>query len=101
MVLTYQHSKAVQAVSQNKTSQWNYTESKKNPVNDRSRVLSSSNQEKVKRWMHGPELLWKNKSKWLLQNPNNINYMDSIDPQLKKGVSVNTIELKENIVTML
>ena len=66
MVLTYQHSKAVQAASQNKTSQWNYTESKDNPVNDRSRVLLSSNQEKVKHWVHGPELLSKNKSKWLL-----------------------------------
>ena len=62
--------------------------------------LSSSNQEKVKynKWINGPEFLWKIKSKWPIQNPDNIDYTDSNDPELRKTVSVNVIKLKEDMM---
>ena len=58
----------VQLIKENSdVSQWMYIESKFNPADDSSRGLSASNQEKVKRWVRGPEFLWKGESSWVNQ----------------------------------
>ena len=48
--------------------QWNYIESKKNPADDTSRGVLPSNAAKVKRWVNGPEFLWKEESTWPYQD---------------------------------
>ena len=48
--------------------QWNYIESNKNPADDTSRGVLPSNAAKVKRWVNGPEFLWKEESTWPYQD---------------------------------
>ena len=43
--------------------QWMYFVSGCNSADDTSRGISPSNQEKVKRWLNGPEFLWLDESK--------------------------------------
>ena len=48
--------------------QWNYIESNKNPADETSRGVLPSNAAKVKRWVNGPDILWKEESTWPYQD---------------------------------
>ena len=56
----------VQLIKENSdVSHWMYIESKFNLADDASHGLSPTNQERVKRWVKGPEFLWKDESSWV------------------------------------
>ena len=44
--------------------QWNYVAAKENPVDDASRGLSATDLLLNERWIHGPEVLWKQANTW-------------------------------------
>ena len=73
----------VQLIKENPdVSQWMYIESKFNPADETSLGLSASNQE-TKRWVRGPEFLWKNEFSWVNQGDKETLELDEDDPEVK------------------
>ena len=80
----------VQLIKENSdVSQWMYIKSKSNPADDTSRGLSPSNQEKVKRWVKGPEFVWKEECSWVNQRDKKALELNEDDPKVKLTVTVN------------
>ena len=69
---------------------WSYVDTKQNPADDASRGLCMKQEEKVNRWIHGPERLYQNEESW----PNLPVCTDVADgdPEVAKKVHVATME---------
>ena len=79
----------VQLIQENSdVNQWMYVDSRSNPADDTSRGISPSNQEKVHRWLNGPEFLWLDKSKWTTHGKKDIPEVDQDNPEVKTKLSV-------------
>ena len=65
-------------------SQWRYVHSANNPADDASRGLSADAFLNSKRWIDGPDFLWKSETEWpkRADTPNCITQED--DPEVKK-----------------
>ena len=68
--------------------QWVYVDSRSNLADDTSHGISPSNQEKVNRWLNGPEFLWLDESKWTTYGKKDILEVDQDDPEVKTNLSV-------------
>ena len=68
--------------------QWMYVDARSNPADDTSRGISPSNQEKVNRWLNGPEFLWLDESNWTIHGKQDIPEIDQDDPEVKTKLSV-------------
>ena len=80
----------IQQISdQTSKKQWHFIESGINPADDASCGLDS----KIKRWFNGPSFLWDKKQCWLQKCQ--INKVSEEDQELKKVVSVNTMQIQE------
>ena len=80
----------VQLIKENSdVSQWMYIESKFNPADDTCCGLSASNREKVKRWVRGPEFLWKDEPSWVNQEDKETLELNEDDPEVKVTVTAN------------
>ncbi|XP_052470971.1 uncharacterized protein LOC128027405 [Carassius gibelio] len=69
-------------------SQWRYVRSKDNPADDSSRGLSAGKFMEQRRWMHGPEFLWKPEEGWL-----EVKALGSVlqdDPEVRRNTTVFT-----------
>ena len=94
----------VQPIKENSNvSQWMYTESKFNPADDTSHGLSASNQEKVKRWVRGPDILWKDESSWVNSRDKETLEVNEDNPEVKKTVTanINKVDDEETIPQIL
>ena len=80
-----------------------YIESKFNSVDDTSRDLSASNQEEVKRWVRGPEFLWKDESSWVNQEDKETLELNEDDPEDKVTVTanINKVDDEETVPQIL
>ena len=80
----------IQQISdQTSKKQWHFIESGINPADDASCGLDS----KIKRWFNGPSFLWDKKQCWLQKCQ--INKVSEEDQELKKVISVNTMQIQE------
>ena len=79
----------VQLIRENSdVNQWMYIDARSNPADDTSRGISPSNQEKVNRWLNGPEFLWLDESKLTIHGKQDIPEIDQDDPEVKTKLSV-------------
>ena len=65
-------------------SQWNYVDTKSNPADDASRGLEVEELLQNKRWLEGPEFLWRPKECWLEQSKASDRVIKGTDPEVKK-----------------
>ena len=65
-----------------------YVDSRSNPADDTSHGISSSNQEKVNRWLNVPEFLWLDESKCTTYGKKDIPEVDQDDPEVKTKLSI-------------
>ena len=72
-------------------SQWRYVDTKSNPRDDASRGLSADGLLDSKRWIDGPEFLWKPETEWP-KSPEIRKGDDEDDPEVKKEVTVNAVQ---------
>ena len=79
--------------------QWQYVLSKSNPADYGSRGLDGTCLAKVKMWYEGPKFLWEPESSW--KRHRTIKEIDTDDPETKKGLFVNMIEVKTDILETL
>ena len=83
-----------------KLSQWNYINSKSNPADDATRG-QNANKFINRRWLSGPDILWKGKEE---QQKYLVNFKETIpisqdDPEVKRTHTVNAICTKEENAT--
>ena len=76
-----------------------YVNSRSNPADDPSRDISPSNQEKVNRWLNGPEVLWLDESKWTTHGKKDIAEVDQDDPEIKVKISVHVTSAVDEGIT--
>lgn len=82
-------------------SQWKYIESKSNPADDATRGQNADKLTNNKRWLHGPDILWKEKQEQQ-HRPVGFKETSSLaldDPELKRTHTVNAICAKEENAT--
>ena len=79
--------------------QWMYVNSRSNPADDSSREISPSNQEKVNRWLNGPEFLWLDESKWTTHGKKDVPEVDQDDPEIKIKLSVHVTSAVDEGIT--
>ena len=90
----------VQLIRENSdVNQWMYVDSRSNPADDTSRGISPSNQEKVNRWLNGPEFLWLDESKWTTHGKKDIPEVDQDDPEVKIKLSVHVTSAGDEGIT--
>ena len=90
----------VQLIRENSdVNQWMYIDSRSNPADDTSRGISPSNQEKVRRWLNGPEFLWLDESKWTTHGKENIPKVDQDDPEVRTKLSVHVTSAVNEVIT--
>ena len=78
------------------TKQWHFIESSSSPEDDVSVGLDSKIKNQLKRWFNDPSFLWYKKQCWLQKWE--INEVPVEDPELKKVISVNKMQIQENTV---
>ena len=69
-------------------SQWNYVDMKSNPADDTSRGLEIEDLLKNKRWLDGPDFLWKTKDCWPKLEMDDVSKVKEDDPEVKKCKSL-------------
>ena len=72
-------------------SQWRYVDTKNNQGDDASRGPSADGLLESKRWIDGPEFLWKPETEWP-KSPEFRKGDDEDDPEVKKEVTVNAVQ---------
>ena len=72
-------------------SQWKHISTTLNPADYASRGLHMDDSDKIKTWMNGPEFLWQCEALWPVQIT--IPGLESTDPELKKGSTVNYVHV--------
>nr|XP_057925588.1 uncharacterized protein LOC131127575 isoform X1 [Doryrhamphus excisus]XP_057925589.1 uncharacterized protein LOC131127575 isoform X1 [Doryrhamphus excisus] len=81
--------------------QWRYVSSKENPADEASRGMRAEDFLKNRRWIIGPEFLWRPKEEW----PKLEVDLDGVpvdDPEVKRNLMVNAvIKIQENATTSL
>ena len=92
----------VQLIKENSdVSHWMYIESKFNLADDASHGLSPTNQERVKRWVKGPEFLWKDESSWVNQGHKEALELNEDDPEVTVTANINKVEDEEIVPQIL
>ena len=76
-----------------------YVGSKSNLSDNTSCGISPSNQEKVNRWLNGPEFLWLDESKWTTHGKKDIPEVDQDDPEVKIKLSVHVTSAGDEGIT--
>ena len=78
-------------------SQWRHVRSEVNPADYASRGIKASETEKLKKWKHGPDFLWKDQNEWP-QQPADLNQaLSEHDEGVKKEkITVNVCVEKED-----
>ena len=79
--------------------QWMYVDSRSNPADATSRGISPSDQEKVNKWLNGPEFLWLDESKWTTNGKKDIPEVDQDDPEVKIKLSVHVTSARDEGIT--
>ena len=77
--------------------QWKFINGSNNPADSASRGIQTGNTKQVKRWLEGPEFLWKTKSEWP-KDPDelkNCNVVINDDPEIIKSTSAAATEDKD------
>ncbi|XP_006819972.1 uncharacterized protein LOC102805284, partial [Saccoglossus kowalevskii] len=64
-------------------SQWRYVDTKSNPADDSSRGLLVDDTLRTKRWLNGPQFLWKSETEWPRDETVSMVIPDG-DPEVKK-----------------
>ena len=84
---------------ESEVTQWNYVPSKENPADDTTRGLKLTSSDKDKRWINGPDFLYKPRSNWPKQ-PKSFT-IDQDDKELKKIKCNSTLVKSRDIITIL
>ncbi|XP_070578831.1 uncharacterized protein [Ptychodera flava] len=74
--------------------QWKYVDTKSNPADDASRGLTVDKFLQNKRWLRGPDFLWKRESEWPTQQDIS-RALCNKDPEVKREASVYSTVLVE------
>ncbi|XP_070569455.1 uncharacterized protein [Ptychodera flava] len=74
--------------------QWKYVDTKSNPADDASRGLTVDKFLQNKRWLRGPDLLWKRENEWPAQQDIS-RALCNKDPEVKREASVYSTVLVE------
>ncbi|XP_070548923.1 uncharacterized protein [Ptychodera flava] len=74
--------------------QWKYVDTKANPADDASRGLTVDKFLQNKRWLRGPDFLWKRESEWPTQQDIS-RALGNKDPEVKREASVYSTVLVE------
>ena len=75
--------------------QWHYVATKENPADDASRGLSANDFLTSKRWILGPEFLWKQADLWPTCDEN-ISVVADDDVEVKRLVHTHSVEISNN-----
>ena len=75
--------------------QWRYVATKENLADDASRGLSANDFLTSKRWIHGPEFLWKQADVWPTCDEN-ISVVAYDDVEVKRLVHTHSVEISNN-----
>ncbi|XP_073713144.1 uncharacterized protein [Misgurnus anguillicaudatus] len=78
-----------------KLSQWNYIDSNSNPADNATRGQSADKFLNNKRWLHGPDVLWKEKTEQQIRCFKENSPLPLNDPEVKRMYTVNATCLKE------
>ena len=70
--------------------QWRYVGSKENPADEASRGLRAEDFLKSRRWINGPEFLYKAKEAWPKLEVD-LNVISADDPEVKRDIMVNAV----------
>ena len=79
--------------------QWINVDARSNPADDTSHRISPSIQEKVSRWLNGPEFLWLGESKWTTHGKKDIPKDDQGDPEVKTKLPVHVTSAVDEGIT--
>ena len=77
-------------------SQWRYVDTANNPADDSSRGLTIDSLLKSKRWLRGPEFLWKPEEEWP-DSQEQVDHQLPADDIEVKGIITNTMKTEEKI----
>ena len=80
--------------------QWRYVNTRDNPADDASRGLNIEPLLKSPRWLHGPHFLLKPESEWP-EAPEDIRHILHDDPEVKRDITANFLQLDTNATTYL
>ncbi len=75
-------------------SQWRYIHTSQNPADDASRGLKMNSFLTNRRWIEGPEFLWKTEEAWPVSSFDTGIAAD--DPEVKKELTVNAVVIKNS-----
>ena len=75
--------------------QWNYVEGKDHPADDASRGLDPGKETSSSRWFTGPPFLWQRKELW--PNYNEVTCVRDDEPEIKKDVKVNAVQIVNDV----
>ena len=90
----------VQLIRENSdVNQWMHGDSRSNPPDDTSHGISPLNQEKVNRWLNGPEFLQLDESKWTTHGKKDIPEVNQDDPEVKTKLSVHVTSAANEGIT--
>ncbi|XP_077978766.1 uncharacterized protein LOC144434185 [Glandiceps talaboti] len=84
--------------------QWRYVETSQNPADEASRGQPVDKFLQNKRWLNGPEFLWKPEAEWardeVSSNSADMTQLQGDDLEVKREVTVNTVSVDESKETV-